>query len=87
MTEQKKLLNEMYSQNKTIIKSLQRISNMGLIALIMGLGEKVSEEENPSIHKFTKICFTLSMVIQCVLLVWDFVDIKKAITENSLDEE
>lgn len=71
----KKLLNDIYYEQKATNRQLQRLSNIALIGILMWLSKNAKDKGDELGKKLSKAGLTLAIVAEGVLMVsdiWDY---------------
>lgn len=74
----KEILREIHRDNKAINRNLQRLANIGLIAVLIKCAEEAKKTDDSAAKVLVKIGMLVVAVSEIVLLIADFVDYRKA---------
>lgn len=84
----KKLLNDIYYEQKATNRQLQRLSNIALIGILAGLSKNTKDRGDEHGKKLCKAGLILTIVAEGVLMVSDIMDYRsKCISQQLLEVE
>lgn len=84
----KKLLNDIYYEQKATNRQLQRLSNIALIGILMWLSKNTKDKGDELGKKLCKVGLTLAIVAEGVLMVSDIWDYRsKSISKQLIEVE
>lgn len=75
----KALLREIYKDNKTINRNLQRLANIGLIGLLGKCAQEAKKSDDSAGKMLAKAGLLLVVVSEVILLVSDLSDYRKEV--------
>ena len=82
----KTILREIYRENKSINRNLQRLANIGLIGLLGKSAEEAKKTDDPVGRTLAKAGLILVAVSEIVLMIVDIIDYREEKIEQQLGE-
>lgn len=84
----KKMLNDIYYEQKATNRQLQRLSNIALIGILAGLSKNAKDRGDVQGKKLCKVGLILAIVVEGVLMASDIMDYRsKSISKQLLEAE
>lgn len=83
----KALLREIYKDNKTINRNLQRLANIGLIGLLGKCAQEAKKSDDSAGKMLAKAGLLLVVVSEVILLVSDLIDYRKEKIGQELEDD
>ena len=74
--KKKKLLNDIYYEQRTINRNLQSLSNVALLGLLMKLSKDAKEKDDETAILLCKIGLCLVVVARVLIIILEFFDFK-----------
>mgnify|MGYP004480052941 FL=1 len=81
------LLREIYKDNKTINRNLQRLVNIGLIGLLGKCAQEAKKSDDSAGKMLAKAGLLLVVVSEVILLVSDLIDYRKEKIGQELEDD
>lgn len=83
----KTILREIYRENKSINRNLQRLANIGLISLLGKSAEEAKKTDDHVGKTLAKTGLILVAVSEIVLMIADIIDYREEKIEQQLEED
>lgn len=83
----KERLRKIYYENRSINRNIQRLINIGLVALLSNADEKAKEKDNLLLKNLSRTGLVLAIVVEVLLTICDLSDYRELKMEEKLEEE
>ena len=71
---EKKLLEQLHMDNRQINRSIQQLTNIGLLGLFCAVARRAKEEHNESGMRVAKAGFVLIMITELLIIIGEVID-------------
>lgn len=81
-----KILKEIRNENKRINRNIQRLSIIGLMAILGNVAKEAKKNDDAAVTILAKAGLMLAALAEVLVLADDIIDMRKARIETELDE-
>lgn len=81
----KELLKEIRRDNKKMIRSIQQLSNIGLMGILMNVARIAKEQDDETGKTIVKVGLALVVLSEVLVLISEIIDCRKAKVEDETE--